>query len=98
MTEVPPLSAGWPLDEFQLAGLISVMHWELEQFAFDLPRGEVSEARKERMAADLERLAVLLRQHVIKELPPSRHELEKSPMQIDQPGCNCKDCRRQRGD
>lgn len=96
MTEVPPLPPEWPLDEFQLAGLLTEGHWMLEQLAFDIPRREVDRGRLDRAATVLERMAYLLRQHNVDDnaVPPA----EPPPDRLDEPDCDCKDCRRQRGE
>lgn len=63
MPEVPPLPAQWPPDQFQIATLIYDMHWEMDQFAYDLGRGAVDREGLDTMAGRLEGIAQLLRNH-----------------------------------
>ncbi len=69
MPEVPPRPAQWPPDEFQLSTLVYGMHWDLEELAFDLPRGAADRERLDATARRLETLAHLLRTHVTREQP-----------------------------
>lgn len=62
---VPPLSPQWPPTADQLAEITNNVHWELQAVAYDLgTRPHVTrDGRLERVAADLDALAHLLRQH-----------------------------------
>jgi len=63
--EVPSLPAAWPPDVFQLAHMVSGLHWVLEQLAYDLPRGTATREQLDAVARALEGLAPLLRRHEV---------------------------------
>lgn len=61
--QVPPRPDAWPPDVFQLAHVVSRMHWVLEQLAFDLSNGTADREQVDSVADALEGLARLLRLH-----------------------------------
>lgn len=63
MANAPELSPDWPPTPGQLAMLATTAHWQLEELAWDLPRGEVTRERLDTTAAAMEALAALLRRH-----------------------------------
>lgn len=61
--QVPSLSPEWPPSAGQLAMLATAAHWQLEELAFNLTRGNVTRTDLDSAAHGLEALAALLRRH-----------------------------------
>lgn len=68
--QVPPLPAEWPPDAFQLADVLTRIHWVLEQLAYDLPRGTATRGQMDEVAKALDGVARLLRDHPAEERHP----------------------------
>jgi hypothetical protein len=68
--QVPPLPSEWPPTSVELAGVVTTVHWELADLAFDLPRGQASRDRLVKTATVLEQLARLLVQHSERDVGP----------------------------
>lgn len=62
---VPEWSPEWPPSTDQLARITNSTHWQLEELGYDLRRRPhlTRDGRLVRIAADLDALAHLLRQH-----------------------------------